>query len=158
MDKQRSSKNDGPDDRTSAQTAKPAESNEVEPNWYRIEYTADGGEIQWIPDEERPGEEYPLILRRGDKQISAMLAEFQEKAWWARHQAWQQKIERGDEVLKNRHQRHIYAGACKSAARVEAKYGRENLVWDDFEFGLLNGRISALAWVFGSEWEISLDY
>ena len=38
--------------------------------------------------------------------------------------------------------------------RVENAYGAENLdPQDNFEIGMLNGKLSALRWVLGSEWD-----
>src|SRR5258706_7487069 len=52
-------------------------------------------------------------------------------------------------------QRDIWKGALKAAAKVERRLGLENLgPWDDFEWGMLNGKLSALRWVLGDEWDM----
>ena len=38
-------------------------------------------------------------------------------------------------------------------ARVEAEYGETLGPYSDFEWGMLNGKISALRWVLGAEWD-----
>lgn len=47
----------------------------------------------------------------------------------------------------------IWNGALESAKKVEEKYGKENLLFDDFEWGMINGKLSALRWVTGDEWD-----
>ena len=38
--------------------------------------------------------------------------------------------------------------------KVEARYGKENFgPYSDFEWGMINGKLSALRWVLGDEWD-----
>jgi hypothetical protein len=52
-------------------------------------------------------------------------------------------------------QRDVWGGALKAAREVERKYGKKNLgPWDDFEWGMVNGKLSALRWALGDEWDM----
>jgi hypothetical protein len=42
----------------------------------------------------------------------------------------------------------------KAGKRVVRKYGRKNLgPYTDFEWGMINGKLSALRWVLGDDWD-----
>jgi len=49
----------------------------------------------------------------------------------------------------------IWAGALAAAKRTEEEVGTENLgPWSDFEWGMINGKLSALRWLLGDEWDM----
>lgn len=99
-------------------------------------------------------------------EIVDVIGELTDKVWYNRHQYRKQQIERGKIKLVEKEtfpvkdharrpiQRDIWEGALKSAKKVEKRYGLENLgPWDDFEWGMINGKLSALCWVLGEEWD-----
>jgi hypothetical protein len=52
----------------------------------------------------------------------------------------------------------IAARVLESKARVRERYGAKDddefLHADDFEWGMLSGKLSALRWVLGDEWDM----
>jgi len=88
--------------------------------------------------------------------------------WYNRHQNTRIRIERGDirVVEKETYPRpqgrgretilgSVWGRACKAATRVERRIGKNNLgPWDDFEWGMINGKLSALRWVLGDDWDL----
>jgi hypothetical protein len=49
----------------------------------------------------------------------------------------------------------IMKRARTAAKRVESKYGKKNLgPYSDFDWGMINGKLSALRWVLGDDWDM----
>ena len=49
----------------------------------------------------------------------------------------------------------IWKGALASAEKMVAKYGEENLSpYNRLDWGMLNGKLSALRWVMGEDWDM----
>lgn len=100
-------------------------------------------------------------------EILASIDELCTKVWYDRHQCRRYEVERGRIKIVEKEtfpiksharrpiQRDIWEGALKAAAKVEKKYGLENLgPWTDFEWGMINGKLSALRWVLGEDWDM----
>ncbi|HTE92197.1 MAG TPA: PIN domain-containing protein [Bradyrhizobium sp.] len=100
-------------------------------------------------------------------EIVDVIDELVTKVWYNRHQVTKEKIKDGIIMIVEKEtfpvkdhmrrpiQRNIWEGALKAAAKVERRYGLKNLgPWDDFEWGMLNGKLSALRWVLGDEWNM----
>jgi hypothetical protein len=104
---------------------------------------------------------------RGLTEIQEAMDLLFHQVWYNRHQVAREKIERGitkiveqetfpvKDHLRRPIQRNVWEMAQKAAKKVEKQYGRENLgPWDDFEWGMVNGKLSALRWVLGEEWDM----
>ncbi len=49
----------------------------------------------------------------------------------------------------------IWQGALAAAKKTEEELGQSQLgPWDDFEWGMINGKLSALRWVLGDDWDM----
>lgn len=89
------------------------------------------------------------------------------QVWYNRHLNLMCRVESGeieivDELGKTEkghyRQDQITRGTLEAALaageQARKEVGEENLgPWDDFEWGMLNGKLSALRWVTGSEWD-----
>lgn len=99
---------------------------------------------------------------RGLRDILDSMDELVDKVWYNRHQNRMWGIEHGKiEIIPEGTERyggdviheHILKGAIESAEKVKTKY-EDVGPWDDFEWGMINGKLSALRWVLGDEWDM----
>ncbi len=84
--------------------------------------------------------------------------EFFDRVWYHRHRMryWNNSFyrEQSPAARKSETAQKKGEGSYKPAKRIEKKYGKKSL-WpiDDFELGMINGKLSALRWVLGEEWD-----
>lgn len=112
-------------------------------------------ELEWVEEPRRQSE------------ILESIDEFTTKVWYNRHQVTREKIDEGITEIVEKEifpikdnytrpiQQNVWERAQKAAAEVEVRFGLDNLgPWDDFEWGMINGKLSALRWVLGDEWDM----
>lgn len=103
-----------------------------------------------IDDEDEEWDEFEIESRTMDE-VAEAVEEFMEKIWFDRHLSLRYRVENDMQTVDP----EIWKGALKSAERVIKKYGEENLgPYSDFEWGMLNGKLSALRWVLGYDWDM----
>lgn len=99
---------------------------------------------------------------RGLQEILEAMDELVDKVWYNRHMNRAHHIEQGtiklipDGVERNSNgdiHQHIWKGALAAAERVRNQY-EDTGPWEDFEWGMLNGKLSALRWVLGDDWDM----
>lgn len=102
---------------------------------------------------------------RSASEISAEAERLVTMLWYDHHQLLRQKIESGRHRIvpdsewklseaQNTTMESIWEGAKRSAAKVEKSFGKDNLgPWTKFEWGMLNGKVSALRWCLGYDWD-----
>ena len=89
------------------------------------------------------------------------------QVWYDRHSMRRSSIEKGRIQVVSEEEYHrdpysanqildtIWAGATEAAKKTEDELGLDNLgPWNDFEWGMLNGKLSALRWITGEEWDM----
>lgn len=99
-------------------------------------------------DEEKGSWQEP----RTDVEILEALERLFDQVWYNRHWNHRINIEEGRESITP----DVWKMALEAAAQVEGKYKHDPDAlgpWTDFEWGMLNGKLSALRWVLGDEWD-----
>jgi len=94
-----------------------------------------------------------FLLRSGfrpEAEVIAAEEEYFEKVWHERKMAMKARIESGDDSVDPK----LWERALKAAKEMEEERGPENFgPYSDFEWGMVNGKLSALRWVLGDEWD-----
>lgn len=94
----------------------------------------------------------PIKTRPVDAILKAE-EEFTEVIWYDRKLVLQQKLAQGLDSITP----EIKKGMLAAMRRAEAKYGKKKLrqyYKDDFGWGMLSGKLSALRWVLGEDWDM----
>ncbi len=87
---------------------------------------------------------------RTQSEIVAAEQEFFDLVWYERHLVFRHKYEAGEKAGTTP---DIHEMALAAAERLKAERPDIRPCSDDFEWGMWNGKLSALRWVLGAEWD-----
>jgi len=79
--------------------------------------------------------------------------EFCDVIWYDRKLVLQRNVREGLETIDP----EIKKGMLAAMRKAEKKYGKKRLrtyYKNDFEWGMLNGKLSALRWILGDDWNM----
>ena len=116
-------------------------------------YNEDGDKVEWIKED---GETWPMILRRNDNHILEEYNELWDRVWYVRKLIMFENFENGKDKRRTKSEPFIKT-AIEKMKKMEEQYGAGNLVYDDIEWGIIQGKMAALAWVMGSDWDGAFD-
>jgi hypothetical protein len=86
------------------------------------------------------------MKKRSIKEIEQFEEKFFEIIWWNRNKARsREQFNSFTEEQKN--------NILEKLQIIEKKYKEKELILDDFDYGMINGKLSALRWVLGEEWD-----
>jgi hypothetical protein len=108
-------------------------------------------------------EHFDMEPRRASE-IQEAIEEFFDRVWYDRHMVLYWKVHDGKVKIVKEYDRKkhdttitedVWTGARRAAERLEKKYGKQNLgPYSKFDWGMINGKLSALRWVMGDEWDM----
>ncbi len=100
-------------------------------------------------------------------EIRPVLDKLWDQVWYNRHKNLEYRIRTGEVTVVDDSRatdpqrtvtRGVWERAQAAARRREEQYGVDELgPWSDFDWGMLSGKMSALRWVLGEDWESTLD-
>jgi hypothetical protein len=87
--------------------------------------------------------------RRTEAEVIAAEQEFFDRVWYGRSMAYTPEDLRAEGRPED-----IIQGMLAARKKVEEKNGKDNLgPYGDFEWGMINGKLSAMRWALGDEWD-----
>jgi hypothetical protein len=97
-------------------------------------------------------------------EILESIDEFEQKIWYGRHGVLADSVRKKkvkivdkkstDEYNSREITREIWEAAEAAARKVEERFPEDHGPWNDFEWGMLSGKLSTLRWILGDDWDM----